>query len=253
MARSTFQRQDERDRAQPGATFATLVFDRAGVRAVDQAAITEFGIPGLVLMENAARGLAEVALQMLDTSAHPAGNVLIICGSGNNGGDGYALARHLHNHGVSVTLIALGDPRPESDAGVNRAICERMRLPIHRIDAMRDPSVFSNCSLVVDAIFGTGLDRPVTGDAKEAIERINGSHRPVLAADVPSGLDADTGEVLGIAVKAARTVTFVGLKRGFLCYQAQRWLGDVTVADIGAPRELLERFGTPLTRQNHGD
>jgi len=253
MSRTTLLREEAHDLTRTETPAATLVFDRAGARAVDRAATSEYGIPSMVLMEDAARGLADAAMEMLASAANPTGEVVIICGAGNNGGDGYALARHLHNRGVAVRLIAMGDPPSDSDAGINRTICARMRLPIDRIEVLRDPEIVSGCGLIVDAIFGTGLDRPVTGDAANVIEWINTSHRPVLAADIPSGLDCDTGEVLGIAVRATRTVTLVGLKKGFLPYQSQRWLGEVTVADIGAPRELLERFGTPMHHANHGD
>ncbi len=220
-----------------------IVLDREAVRAVDRAAIEEYGISGMVLMENAARALCESAMEMLGETAYAAARrVLIICGSGNNGGDGYALARHLHNRNVSIELAALGEPKADSDAGINRRICERMRLSI--IDARTLTSCESaEASLIVDAIFGTGLDREVTGDAARIIDWMNRSTCPILAADAPSGMDCNTGRPLGACIRASRTVTFVGLKPGFLGPDAQKLLGDVTVGDIGAPRELIERFG----------
>jgi len=220
-----------------------IVFDRDAVRAVDRAAIEKYGIPGIVLMENAALGLCDHALRMLPGS-DASSRVLIICGSGNNGGDGYALARHLHNRGVNVTIAALGRPKPESDAGINRRICEHMRL--HLIDFERgstDLAATHDFALIVDAIFGTGLDRAVSGPAAAAIEWINAARRPVLAVDVPSGMDCDTGKPLGACVRATLTVTFVGVKSGFLAPEAQELLGEVAIVDIGAPRELSERFG----------
>ncbi len=105
------------------------------------------------------------------------------------------------------------------------------------------PDLFGDADLIVDAIFGTGLARPVRGAAAEMIERINAAEAPVLAVDVPSGLDCDTGRALGTAVKATRTVTFVGPKSGFFEPGARRYTGTVVVADIGAPVELVERFG----------
>ena len=216
----------------------TYVLDRAAVRAVDRAAIDEYGIPGLVLMENAARGLASVALEMLEgAGASPA--VLIVCGSGNNGGDGYALARHLHNAGVAVTLAALGAPRAGTDAAVNRDVCRAMGL----VDGPEQVREHAESDLVVDAIFGTGLDRPVRDDAAGVIERINAGGRPVLAVDLPSGLDCDTGRPLGVAVRATHTVTFVGLKPAMTLPHAREFVGKVTVAGIGAPVELRNRFG----------
>ena len=217
------------------------VLDRDSVRAVDRAAITEFGIPGIVLMENAARALAVEARVML---ADTVGSVVIVCGSGNNGGDGWALARHLHNTGSDVKIAPLAEPREGGDAAVNCRICRAMSLAEVAIDDL--PTHLAACDLIVDAIFGTGLDRAVTGTAAAVIERINQSARPVLAVDVPSGLDCDTGQPLGTAVRAMRTVTFVARKPGMDVVTAKAYTGRVVVGDIGAPVELLERFGRPI-------
>lgn len=217
---------------------ARYVLDRESVRRVDRAAVEEYGVPGVVLMENAARGLAAEALAMLPGG----GAVVIVCGWGNNGGDGYALGRHLHNAGVDVTLVSLGEPKAGTDAATNREICRRMGI---RAVGLDDARRLAPGDLVVDAIFGTGLDRPVTGSAAEAIEWINATGRPVLAVDVPSGLDCDTGATLGVAVRAARTVTFVAPKPAMRDPAARELVGEVVVVDIGAPVELLERFGGP--------
>ena len=214
------------------------VLDRESVRAVDRAAIVEYGIPGVVLMENAARSLAAEALVMLGGAT---GSVVIVCGTGNNGGDGWALARHLHNAGVRVTVAPLGEPREGGDAAINCRVCRNMALREIAPDEL--PAHLGGCDLIVDAIFGTGLDGRITGVAAAVIERINDSGRPVLAVDVPSGLDCDSGEPLGSAVKAARTVTFVAHKPAMNVAAARKHLGQVVVADIGAPVELLERFG----------
>jgi hydroxyethylthiazole kinase-like uncharacterized protein yjeF len=218
------------------------MLDRDSVRSVDRAAIEEIGIPGIVLMENAALGLTMVALTMLDDISGDTPSVLIVCGGGNNGGDGYALGRHLHNTGVRVTFAALGEPKPGSDAATNRNIALKMGLP--EVPADRAGEHF-DADLIVDGIFGTGLDRPVQGAAAEVIDRINGLGRPVLAIDVPSGLDCDTGRALGTAIRATRTVTFVGRKPAMTDPRAREFVGEVSVADIGAPVELLQRFGRP--------
>ncbi|MDY7109785.1 MAG: NAD(P)H-hydrate epimerase [Planctomycetota bacterium] len=219
-----------------------FILDRASVRSIDRAAIDEYGIPGIALMENASRALARQALRLLDEAGAPAGTVLIVCGSGNNGGDGWALARHLHNAGARVTVAVLGDPRPESDAGINCAICRKMRIKEISIDEL---DAHAGADLVVDAIFGTGLDREVGGRARQVIEWINAANRPVLAVDVPSGLDCDTGRPLGVAVRAAVTVSFVGHKPAFNTLEAQPFVGEVVIGEIGVPRELIERLGTP--------
>ncbi len=223
------------------------VLDRDSVRAVDRAAIDEYGIPGVVLMENAARALAVETLAMMGMTrmtrlTHgPNGSVVIVCGRGNNGGDGWALARHLHNAGSDVRIAPLGAPREGGDAAVNCRICRNMNLREIVPDDL--PAHLGDCGLVVDAIFGTGLDRAVTGVAAAVIESINAGGRPVLAVDVPSGLDCDTGQPLGSAVRAARTVTFVARKPAMNVEAAAAFTGEVVVADIGAPVELLERFG----------
>jgi NAD(P)H-hydrate epimerase len=228
----------------PLATFRGLVFDRDAARAVDRTATEEYGIPSIVLMENAARALASNAMEMVDRRSNQP--VLIACGSGNNGGDGYALARHLHNAEINVVIVALGTPESGTDAATNGEVCSRMNLRIVGVEPMVVWTSAHQPGLIVDAIFGTGLDRPVTRIAKAVIEWINSQGCPVLAADIPSGLDCDTGQSLGCCVRATRTVSFVGVKRGFLNPAAQELLGEVVVGDIGAPAELLKRFGTPI-------
>jgi NAD(P)H-hydrate epimerase len=214
----------------------SLVFDRISGRAVDRDAVERYGIPGIVLMENAARGLLDVTLAM-----KAAGPVVICCGPGNNGGDGYAMGRHLDNRGVEVLLVAIGTPRPGTDAAVNREICVRMGLRcVDRAQAGAAPA-----GLLVDAILGTGLDRPVHGETAEWIDWLNGRDTATLAVDVPSGLDCDTGAPLGVAVRADRTATMVGWKPGFLAEGAAAYTGDVVVVDIGAPRRLLVEHGRP--------
>jgi hydroxyethylthiazole kinase-like uncharacterized protein yjeF len=232
------------DEPTPAGERETFILDRKSVRAVDKAATEDYAIPGIILMENASLALADEALDILDRSEAAEASILIITGSGNNGGDGWALARHLHNAGLDPVIAPVGDPAPDTDAGVNCAICRRIgirEIPIDRLDDFRD------ADLIVDAIFGTGLDREVTGQAADIIKWINGTKRPVLSVDVPSGLDCDTGKPLGVAVKATCTVTFVGLKSGFLEIDAQEHIGDVVVASIGAPIELTRRFGRPLS------
>lgn len=224
---------------------AEYVVSRDAAREIDRAAIEDFGIPGIVLMENAARGLTEAALDLLHRpSDGQAGKVLIVCGSGNNGGDGYALARHLQNHGVDVLLMPLGTPRSGSDAAMNREICRKMS--IIEIDPDDHETIGDDVTLFVDAIFGTGLDREIVDQPRTIINWINDRRPAVLAVDVPSGLDADTGETYGVCVRATMTVTFIAMKPSFRDLSVQRLVGEVRVADIGAPHELLERHGTRL-------
>jgi len=223
---------------QPGPVLTT-----EQVRRLDRIAIEEYGVPGVVLMENAGRGAAETALEMLDGGAGP---VLVLCGRGNNGGDGFVVARHLHNHRVRVEILLacpLGRVDPAGDAGVNLAIVRRMGLPLREITdpaAARDISL-AGYVLLVDALLGTGLSGAVREPARGLIGAVNASGVPCLAIDTPSGLHTDTGEVLGVAVKASRTVTFAAAKRGFFVGRGPEHVGRLEVVDIGSPREILNR------------
>ena len=213
----------------------TLTRDQ--IRRIDRLAIDELNLPGVVLMENAGRGAAACALEILGESAGPAA---IVCGSGNNGGDGYVVARHLHNHRVEVVVHLLSDrEKVRGDARTNLTIIEHMGLDIRRTPP--DELDLSGAELVVDAIFGTGLSGAVRPPYDAAIRVINDAPAPVLAIDIPSGLDANTGEVLGVCVRADRTATFALPKVGFTRGSGPDMIGELTVVDIGMPREVLER------------
>lgn len=231
-------------------------YSRADLREIDRRAAAEFGVPTLLLMESAARGVAEATLDGFEVPSRAL--ALVVCGTGNNAGDGLAAARHLHNAGVRVRIVlALGD-RLNGDAGVHLDIAKRMGLkivPPDDADAFAGiPAAWGRAKgegVVIDALFGTGLSRSLAGPALRAVRGINALGArgvPVLAVDVPSGLDADSGDVLGDAVCADVTITFVGLKPGFLNPAAGSYLGDVIVADIGAPRALVESLGTTIRR-----
>ena len=201
---------------------------RAQSREIDRRSVEEFHIPTLVLMENASRAVADVATSLLRGRRR----VLIICGGGNNGGDGLAAARHLHNRGCNVAIALTIDPAKfRGDALINWNIIRAMKLPLV------DPLPLIDTDLIIDAMFGTGLDRPPQPPFDDVIESVNRSGLPVLAIDVPSGLDCDTGKPLGACVRARATVTFVAEKIGFP--NAAEWVGNVTIGDIGCPRELF--------------
>lgn len=207
---------------------------REQVRAIDRLAVERYGIPSIVLMENAARAVTDVAWTMLGGKA---GTALILCGGGNNGGDGLAMARHLHNRGCDVTIGLLVDPaKYKGDALVNWNIVRAMGLTAQPYERGQ----LAGASLVVDAIFGTGLDKPPREPFGAVAAEINEAGVPVLAVDVPSGLDCETGVPPGMCVKASRTVTFVAEKTGFAQAGARQWLGDVTIGDIGCPREFVD-------------
>jgi NAD(P)H-hydrate epimerase len=218
-----------------------LVYSRDAVRRVDAEAVSTFGIPSIVLMENAACGVANCAHRMVATIGRPA-RILVVCGTGNNGGDGWAAARHLTILGHECTIAATGEPQPGSDARTNADIAQRMKLPF----AIGEPPAITDVDLVIDALLGTGLARDVTGPAAAWIDAINNAPMPVLAVDLPSGMDADTGLPRGTAVRADCTVTFVGRKLGFLESTAPSRLGRVEIVDIGVPTILKQRHGRPL-------
>lgn len=218
----------------------TKGFSRAECRALDRTAMDKAGIPGVLLMEHASLGTAIWAREILDELAIDTPTVWVLCGPGNNGGDGYAIARHLHNAEVNVHVWELVEPvEIAGDAAINRNICARMALPLvsaHDEVPEADPPVVD---LIVDAIFGTGLSRPATGHFADAIERINASPAPVLAVDIPSGLDADSGEPLGATVKARWTATYGLLKQGFCRAHGATFTGEVRCVPIGVPRCFL--------------
>ena len=220
-----------------------VLLSRDQVRQVDAKAINDYGIPGIVLMENASRHLFTAAKDMLAKTA--GSRVAIVCGTGNNAGDGFALARHLHNAEFKpVVLITSQESRISGDALTNLKIIKRMTLDIHSLTQDQQGLEklrieLQQADLIVDAILGTGLSGPVRGFYRQVIEEINSQAKPILAVDIPSGLDCDTGQPLGLSVRASTTVTFVATKKGFATPGAQAYTGKAIVADIGAPRELI--------------
>ena len=251
-ARPRFGDREPPAAAQPAAEPAYPVYELSvgAVRELDRRAIDEFGIPGIVLMENAARGLREHALELLARARR--GDCVILCGPGNNGGDGFALARHLVAFGVPTTVVLLGDRDASGgDAATNLRVIERMSVPVRTAEELlSDASSGTDTpGLVIDALFGTGLARPPEGVAAALIGwagSVRGRGGLILSVDVPSGLDATRGEPLGTAcVRADRTVTLAAVKPGLTRLEAQGFVGDLAVADIGAPVSLLAELGSP--------
>jgi NAD(P)H-hydrate epimerase len=217
-----------------------MFLSREQVRAIDRRAIEEFGVPGAVLMENAGRGAAEVLLAL-----GARGPVVICCGKGNNGGDGFVIARHLDNRAVPVRVLLFARPEElTGDAALNYEIVRRSGIPIEvragqTVDGEALRRELAAAEWVVDALFGTGLAGAVRPPFDAVIGAVNASGARVLAVDIPSGLDCDTGQPLGAAVRARHTVTFVAMKKGFAQPAAREWVGEVHVADIGAPRAAI--------------
>jgi NAD(P)H-hydrate epimerase len=215
-----------------------LCLTRAQVREIDRRSIEQCHVPGVVLMENAARGATDVAWDMLD---HRPQTVVIVCGGGNNGGDGLAIARHLHNRGCHVQILLAIDPdKLTGDAAINWRIVQAMGLEVEGVQAADELLSPFSAALVIDALCGTGLTEAPRPDAQRLIARINACEMPVLAIDLPSGLDCDTGDPPGACVRATRTVTFVAEKAAFANPDSRDFTGDLTVADIGCPREVID-------------
>lgn len=220
------------------------VFSAAEMRACDECAVRDFGISGLILMENAARGAADIASDMLQGCVGR--HVVIICGRGNNGGDGFAIARHLHNRGATVHVVNVGpDEASHGDAATNLAVLRRMEdgdtLRVTLLSDVRElrAELEQRADLVIDAFLGTGLHSPLHGEAVDIVQTINGSGIPILAVDIPSGINSDTGFEMGAAVRASRTATMGSVKRGLLFKQGRECSGRVEVVDITVPRSVL--------------
>ena len=215
---------------------------RAEVRDVDRRAIKVFGVPGVVLMENAGAGAARLLV-----SLGIRGPVIIACGKGNNGGDGFVIARHLDSAGYPVRLILACPPEEiGGDAAVNLQIAQRSGLPIEQLangDLKDWEAAIAGADWVIDALLGTGASGPPTGTVAVAIAAINAirdqTTARVLAVDLPSGLDCDTGQTAGACIRADLTATFVAPKQGFDLAGAAAYTGRVEVVGIGAPRAAL--------------
>jgi NAD(P)H-hydrate epimerase len=225
------------------------VLSRAQMRAFDAHAIQKCGVPSLVLMENAGRGATQVLVrELLGGDAHGA-HVLVVCGTGNNGGDGLVVARHLLGLGAEPVVYILGDlARLTPDALANLDAWHGLDGPVREIAAGASlaqlAAELAEADAVVDALFGTGLDRPIEGLQADAVRAINDSVVPCFALDVPSGLDAETGAELGVAIRAQATATFAHQKLGLLTPNGSHCAGHVHVVDIGVPAALVAHVGS---------
>ena len=215
-----------------------LHLTREQVRNVDRVAIERYGVPGIVLMENAAIGATRVARAMLRRKRRGGDATLILCGGGNNGGDGLSIARHLYGAGHRVLVALTVDPaKYAGDALINYRIARSLELPT--IPFTLDALTLGH-ALIVDAVFGTGLSQPPRDPFPALADAVNESRIPVLSVDLPSGLDCDGGLPLGpVAIRATRTVTFVARKAGFANPASRAYTGHVTVASIGVPDEVV--------------
>ncbi|MGI9437270.1 MAG: NAD(P)H-hydrate dehydratase [Geminicoccaceae bacterium] len=203
----------------------------AQMRAADAAAI-EQGIAGIELMENAGKAVADSVMQ-----AYPPGKTIVLCGPGNNGGDGFVAARHLAGSGWPVRVLLHGDPgQLTGDAAIARDRWDGETVKL-------DPSAIEDAELAIDALFGAGLTRPIEGPVKAVLELVSAREIPIVAVDTPSGIHGDTGEVRGYAAKASMTVTFHRPKPGHYLLPGRSHVGSLVIADIGMPSAVDQSLG----------
>lgn len=216
------------------------------MQEVDRRAMEELKMPGLILMENAGN---RVFQEIAAVNSLPGKKILIACGGGNNGGDGFVIARHLAAAGAKVAVLALAArEKYRGDAAVNLNLLNHTPLNLDFIlketDLARVDFYLEGASLVVDSLLGTGLSQEVHGLYKEVIDKINLFSGRVIATDIPSGINASTGAVMGVAVKASLTVTFAFPKRGLFFYPGREYCGKIKIADIFIPSFLAEEEGS---------
>ncbi|MEO0067767.1 MAG: NAD(P)H-hydrate dehydratase [candidate division WOR-3 bacterium] len=220
------------------------------MKTIDRQAIEVWGIPGVVLMENAGRS---VVLELEKEFKNLSGKkFLIICGKGNNGGDGFVVARHLNNKGAFVRCVLLGKVKElKGDALTNARILINAGMKIEEVEQGDElPQIIQSHAVIIDAIFGTGLSAPPQGIFAEAIRLINTSNAFVVSVDVPSGLDADTGKIFEPAVRAHLTVTMGLPKLGLFLYPGRSHTGKLVIADIGIPKQLIPEAAAPYLLDN---
>ncbi|GAB6158432.1 NAD(P)H-hydrate dehydratase [Desulfotomaculum varum] len=218
------------------------------MKKIDRQAIEQYGIPGVVLMENAGLRVVEVIQEILSDIKGKVFSILV--GKGNNGGDGLVAARHLHNRGGQVKVLLLADPEEfQGDARANLTIWQKMGQPIYQVNQVNGINILKlallNTDLIVDALYGTGFRGSVNEKTGRVIELINNSSLPVVAVDIPSGLEADTGRANGPCIRATHTVTFGIPKLGLVVEPGAGYAGQLHVVDISLPKALLESKEIP--------
>jgi NAD(P)H-hydrate epimerase len=225
-----------------------ITISREQARQLDRRAVEEFGMASVMLMENAGRGVADELCRL-----GIQGPVVICCGAGNNGGDGFVIARHLDLRRHTVRVLLFAEPeRLAGDAALNYRVLEKSGVPIRRPRPHDLDREFSGAAWIVDALLGTGAHGEPRPPLDLVIDRVNAQRVPIMAVDLPSGLDCDTGEAARHTIRAAHTCTFAAVKPGFLVPGAERYTGAIHVLDIGAPRKLVQQILRPSPSTGEG-
>lgn len=196
----------------------------------------EAGLSGAMLMSRAGRAVAQCVQSMIK----PGGTVLVVCGPGNNGGDGFVVARTLFDRGYTVRLVLAGKIENLRGDALSAALAWQGSL------LQPEQATLDEVDVIVDGLFGAGLSREISGELRILVERLNASGKPIIAIDIPSGISGDTGQVRGVAVRAHRTVTFFRRKPGHLLYPGKSCCGSVSVADIGIDGDVLETINPKI-------
>ncbi len=214
---------------------------RDETRRIDRCAIETIGVPGAVLMENAGRLAADEIEKFLGGAAGRP--VAIVAGAGNNGGDGFVIARHLAMRGAEVATLLVTSPESISgDAAINLNILRNLGCDVREVSGGQIADLAGQLAafeLIVDAVGGTGIQGALRGELATAVEQINAATKPVIAIDIPTGLDCDTGQATDPTVKAAMTITMVARKKGFDVAGAAEYTGEIRVVDIGVPADIV--------------
>lgn len=218
-----------------------MVVTASEMAEMDRTTIEQIKIPGIVLMENAGRGVVTEIENFLSEVAEK--QIVIFCGKGNNGGDGYVIARHLYNQGARVAVLLAGEKQKiKGDALINLKILENMGIKVSEVFSLDQIPSFSHIDLIVDALLGTGMTGPVVGFLGELIDFMNNLDAPIISVDLPSGMETDTGDIHGACIKAEMTVTMAHLKTGLLFSPARDLAGEIIVVDISVPPEVSDRL-----------
>ncbi|MCM8767874.1 MAG: NAD(P)H-hydrate epimerase [Candidatus Omnitrophica bacterium] len=217
-----------------------LILTKKEIMRIEKETMEKFGISNLILMENAGRESFYIIKKELKNIKNR--KFFVFCGKGNNGGDGFVLSRYLFNYGVDVKVFYFGEINDFTEISlINFNILKKLKIDIERINVLKLKNMnIGSADVVIDAILGIGIKGIIEGEMKDVIEFINKNSNFIISIDIPSGLDADTGEIYGICVKSNLTISMGFLKKGFFIGKGPEYTGKIKIADIGFPKYYYE-------------